>query len=106
MTRFIRINDMTVIPGVELADEMKKGYVFDSKERREIEGWFFFIGPDGTAHASYDVQEHDYPTEDEVIEHIMYREIDGRRFERRDDDKIERMAEIVAALAAGKKVTL
>lgn len=106
MTRLIRIRDGFPFPGVEMRETMKKGYVFDSTEKREIEGNTYFIAPDGTAHASWNVKPHDLPTEAEVMEHIMYREIEGRRFERRDDDKIERMAQIVAALAAGKKVTL
>lgn len=106
MTRYIRIRDGFTVPGVELIPELKKGYVFDSQSASNIEGRLFFIGPDGVAHSSYDVEEHDFPTEAEVMEHIMYQHVEGLRFERRDDDKIERMARIVAALAAGEKVSL
>lgn len=111
MTRFIRINDGVEIPGVELAPEMKKGYVFDSEETRVIEQWTHVIGPDGTAHKRYDVQEYDLPTEAEVLDHIMnYSVYNGNGtttvFERRDDDKVDRIAELVAKMVSGQKVTL
>lgn len=106
MTRFIRINDSRDLPGVTPPEHMKKGYVFDSTGKAEIGGFTYFLDADGVAHGSWDIRQHDLPTEAEVMEHIMYHEVEGLRFERRDDDKIERMARIVAALAAGKKVTL
>lgn len=111
MTRYIRVNDGVAIPGVELPDVLKKGYVFDSKETRDIEGWRYFIGPDGTAHGSFDVNEHDLPTEEEVLDHIMKHAVYNGNgtystFERRDDDKIDRIAALVAKMASGQKVTL
>lgn len=111
MTRYIRISDGLEIPGIELADEMKKGYVFDSEETRVIEQWTHVIGPDGTAHRLYDVQEHDLPTEAEVLDHIMKHAVYNGNgtystFERRDDDKIDRIAALVAKMVTGQKVTL
>lgn len=111
MTRFIRINDGVTIPGVELVPELKKGYVFDAVDSRSIEGTLFFIGPDGTAHSKWDIERHDLPTEAEVIDHIMnYQVYNGNgtysTFERRDDDKIDRIAALVAKIVSGQKVTL
>lgn len=107
MTRFIRINDGVTIPGVELVPELKKGYVFDAVDSRSIEGTLFFIGPDGTAHSKWDIERHDLPTEAEVIDHIMnYTTANGYKTERRDDAKIDRIAELVAKMVTGQKVTL
>jgi hypothetical protein len=90
---------------------MKKGYVFDSKSASNIEGRLFFIGPDGTAHSSFDVEEHDFPTEAEVLDFIMNHTVYNGNgtyttFERRDDHKIDRIAELVAKMVANQKVTL
>lgn len=106
MTRYIRTYDGVKIPGIELADEMKAGYVFDSEETLVIEQWTHVIGPDGTAHKLYDVQEHDRPTEAEVLDHIMKHSVGDATFERRDDHKIDRIAALVAKLVTGQQVTL
>lgn len=111
MTRYIRIRDGVEIPGVKLSETMKKGYVFDSVNSRNIEETLFFIGPDGTAHSSFDVEEHELPTEAEVLDFIMnYSVYNGNGtttvFERRDDHKIDRIAELVAKMVTGQKVTL
>lgn len=111
MTRYIRIRDGVSIPGVKLTDEMKAGYVFDSEETRVIEQWTHVIGPDGTAHLRYDVEEHDEPTESEVLDFIMNHTVYNGNgtyttFERRDDHKIDRIAELVAKMVTGQKVTL
>ncbi|AFH19742.1 hypothetical protein F406_gp073 [Agrobacterium phage 7-7-1] len=111
MTRYIRVNDGVAIPGIELAPEMKKGYVFESEETRIIEQWTHVIGPDGTAHAARDIEPHSLPTEAEVLDHIMKHAVYNGNgtystFERRDDDKIDRIAALVAKIVTGQKVTL
>lgn len=111
MTRYIRISDAVAIPGIQIVPELKKGYVFDSEETRVIEQWTHVIGPDGTAHRLYDVEEHDLPTEAEVLDHITKHSIYNGNgtystFERRDDDKIDRIAALVAKMVTGQKVTL